>query len=357
MHKNQLAIKINESDFLKVFAVSAVMMQTVLSIVSKQTDNPVDLAMIGALYNAVKYTAPMFIFAIVFNMVKTGEHLSYKAFWKEKFPELVVPYLIWSSVYLLLLPNVQQATPYNSFGSFIQKMISGDAAPHLWYTIMMLQIQLLMPFFIWLSYQWFNKRERVIPTLVFSTALYILWYKFYLVYVLYGPYHEMWRYLDRFVLSFLIYGIYGAAAYRYRDELFLFLNKRRFILIPLTLLTWMYATKEMFSYGAPFSFHHSPYLKTTMSLYSILMILLVFVFAYSQIRKQSPSLVYIKYLSTFAYRTYLANVFVLQYLIRIFGNTLSELPIFMMIIVLYFLTVTTSFLFTFIIHRIVTFFK
>lgn len=78
-------IKINVSDFQKVSAVTAVMMQTILSFALANSHSATNTAFLGTFYVIVKYTAPMFIFAIVYNMVKTSQHLSYWEFLKEKF--------------------------------------------------------------------------------------------------------------------------------------------------------------------------------------------------------------------------------------------------------------------------------
>ncbi len=197
-------IKINVSDFQKVSAVTAVMMQTILSFALANSHSATNTAFLGTFYVIVKYTAPMFIFAIVYNMVKTSQHLSYWEFLKEKFFELVVPYLLWTTAYLWLFPAVQQQTPYTDTASFLLKYVTGDGAPHLWYTVMMLQIQLFMPFFVWLGYKVFANKKYVWPVLIGSTILYVAWYLFYQTQVLTGPYHDSWYLLDRFVASFMI---------------------------------------------------------------------------------------------------------------------------------------------------------
>jgi hypothetical protein len=73
-------LKINISDFQKVFAVTAVMMQTILTFALSNTQDEKTAAFIGTFYVLVKFTAPLFIFAIVYNMVKTSQHLSYLEF-------------------------------------------------------------------------------------------------------------------------------------------------------------------------------------------------------------------------------------------------------------------------------------
>ena len=343
-------ININVSDFQKVFAVTAVMMQTILTFALSNAHSETTAAFIGAFYVAVKYTAPMFIFAIVYNMVKTSQHLSYLEFLKEKFFELVVPYLLWTTVYLFVFPAVQQKVPYTDTASFLLKYVTGDAGPHLWYTVMMLQIQLLMPFFVWLGYKVFEQKKHVLPVLLLSTVLYVAWYVFYQNQVFTGAHNEDWYLLDRLVLSFMVYGIYGAAAFRYHEVLYNFLNKIRFALIPIGLVITMFAIQSLLSASGDVSFGNAPYLNTIQSLYSLLIVLSVFLFASKMILKNSSSLPVFKWLSTYAYRTYLGNVFVFQTLLLVFKDTWLKLPTGVMIFVAYFMTATCAFLLTHVLH-------
>jgi peptidoglycan/LPS O-acetylase OafA/YrhL len=345
-------IKINVSDFQKVFAVTAVMMQTILTFALANTHNETTAAFIGAFYVVVKYTAPMFIFAIVYNMVKTSQHLSYGEFWKEKFFELVVPYALWTTIYLLVFPAVQQKAPYTDAASFLLKYVTGDGAPHLWYTVMMLQIQLLMPFFVWLGYKVFKNKGRVIPVLLLATVLYVAWYIFYQKQVMTGAHHDSWYLLDRFVASFMLYGIYGAAAFTCHKELYNFLNKIRFVLIPVGLIITMFVIVGILKAPGEVSFANAPYLNTIQSLYSLLIVMSVFLFASKMILKNSVTLPVFKWLSTYAYRTYLANVFVFQVLLLLFKDMWLKLPSGVMIIVAYLTTATCAFFLAYLLHII-----
>ncbi|MGX7265028.1 acyltransferase family protein [Enterococcus crotali] len=344
-------IKINVSDFQKVFAVTAVMMQTILTFALANTTNETTATFIGAFYVVVKYTAPMFIFAIVYNMVKTSQQLTYVEFLKEKFFELVVPYVLWTTAYLFVFPAVQQKAPYTDAGSFLLKYVTGDGGPHLWYTVMMLQIQLFMPFFVWLGYKVFEKK-RVLPVLFLATVLYVLWYLFYQNQVLTGAHHEDWYLLDRFVLSFMIYGVYGAAAFRYHEVLYNVLNKLRYALLPVALVLTMFAIQGLLSVSGEVSFANAPYLNTVQSLYSLLIVLSVILFASKMILKNSPSLPVFKWLSTYAYRTYLANVFVFQTLLLLFKDTWLKLPSGIMIVLAYLTTAACAFLLSYLLHSV-----
>ncbi|WP_430612590.1 acyltransferase family protein [Enterococcus sp. DIV0876] len=343
-------LKINISDFQKVFAVTAVMMQTILTFALANTHDEKTAAFIGTFYVLVKFTAPLFIFAIVYNMVKTSQHVTYFEFLKEKFFELVVPYVLWTTAYLWLFPAVQQAQPYTDMASFLLKYVTGDGAPHLWYTVMMLQIQLLMPFFVWLGYKVFTNKKAVWPVLVIATVLYVAWYVFYQTQVYAGPHHDNWYLLDRFVFSFMIYGIYGEAALMYHEAVYKFLYKIRFALLPVGLALGLASANQLMTYTGDVTFAHAPYLNTLQSLYSLVVIMGVFMFGSTMIQKQSTMLPKFKWLSTYAYRTYLANVFVFQVLLLCFKSYLLQLPIGIMILVAYLATASCAFLLSYILH-------
>ncbi len=343
-------LKINISDFQKVFAVTAVMMQTILTFALSSTQDEKTAAFIGTFYVLVKFTAPLFIFAIVYNMVKTSQHLSYLEFLKEKFFELVVPYVLWTTAYLWLFPAVQQGKPYTDTATFLLKYVTGDAAPHLWYTIMMLQIQLLMPFFVWLGYKVLTKKKAVWPVLIVATALYVVWYVFYDRQVFEGPHHESWYLLDRFVFSFVIYGIYGEAALIYHETVYRFLYKIRYAFLPVGLALGLLSANHLLHYAGDLSFAHAPYLNTLQSLYSLVLIFAVFMFGSTMIKNNAPQLGTFKWLSTYAYRTYLANVFVFQALLLGFKDLLLQLPMGIMIIVAYLATASCGFLTSYVLH-------
>ncbi|KPG71751.1 acyltransferase family protein [Enterococcus sp. RIT-PI-f] len=345
-------IKINISDFQKVFAVTAVMMQSILTFALANTQDEKTAAFIGTFYVMVKYTAPLFIFAIVYNMVKTSQHLSYLEFLKEKFFELVVPYVLWTTVYLWLFPAVQQAQPYTDTASFLLKYVTGDGAPHLWYTIMMLQIQLLMPFFVWLGYKVLTNKKMVWPVLICATVLYVAWYLFYDMQVFTGPHHDAWYLLDRFVVSFMIYGIYGEAALMYHETVYKWLYKVRYAFLPVGIALALLSADHLLHFAGDLTFAHAPYLNTLQSLYSLVVIMAVFMFGSTLIKNHSTTLPQFKWLSTYAYRTYLANVFVFQVLLLCFKDLLLRLPTGVMILVAYVATASCAFLLSYVLHVI-----
>lgn len=103
MSKRQ-PINLNISDFLKVFAVASVILQTVLSYVLTHSPQTEAMNSIGSFYRMSKYSAPMFIFAIIYNTVLKSQAESYLEFLKENFMNWC--FLTWSgpvSIYMLFL--------------------------------------------------------------------------------------------------------------------------------------------------------------------------------------------------------------------------------------------------------------
>ncbi|RRJ65762.1 hypothetical protein EHV15_24715 [Paenibacillus oralis] len=342
--KAEQNIHINESDILKVFAVCGAIMQSVLGVLLKHAHNEMDMALLGVLYNLVKYTAPVFIFAIVYGMVKGNQHTKPTHFYKEKFSELVIPYFLWATASLIFFPDLQVNCSVTSFWTLVESYVVGNSSPQYWYTVMMLQFQVLMPVIIYVCYKFLSKPSRVIPTLVVSFIAFGAWLWFYDTYVFHGTYEISLRYLDRFFVSYFIYALLGGIAWVYKDRFDGVLRRIQFLLIPVALLLLIWTNQEFFGFGFnDMSFGNLIYLKPSMTLYSLVIIFLIYMLARHLIRLGSRSLPYYKWLSTYAYRAFTANVFILTIVLRLFGGLLDELPFFSVLLLVFLTTVTCSF--------------
>ncbi len=343
-NKAEQNISINESDILKVFAVCGAIMQSVLGVFLKHAHNEVDMALLGVLYNLVKYTAPVFIFAIVYGMVKGNQHTKPAHFYKEKFSELVVPYFLWATASLIFFPDLQVNRPVTSFWTLVESYVVGNSSPQYWYTVMMLQFQVLMPVIIYVCYKFLAKPSRVIPTLVVSFIAFGAWLWFYDTYVFHGAYEISLRYLDRFFVSYFIYALLGGIAWVYKERFDGVLRRLQFLLIPAALLLLIWTNQEFFGFGFNgMSFGNLIYLKPSMTLYSLVIIFLIYMLARHLIRLGSRSLPYYKWLSTYAYRAFTANVFILTIVLRLFGDLLDALPFFSALLLVFLTTVACSF--------------
>lgn len=141
-NKQTPTITADVGDYMKVFACTAVMMQSVLSLILATDPSSEYQTTIGFLYNLVKFTAPAFIFGILYTTTRTTNQntiKNYGGYLKKQWSALFVPTIWWTLAYLLIFPNVQQVNQYHNVNSFLWHFINGNAAPHLWYNTMMLQ--------------------------------------------------------------------------------------------------------------------------------------------------------------------------------------------------------------------------
>ncbi|WP_125565480.1 acyltransferase family protein [Companilactobacillus insicii] len=313
-------------DYMKVFACTAVMMQTVLGVVLGTNPPSNAQSIIGIIYNLVKFTAPAFIFGILYTTTRTTGNNSwnnYGGYMKKQWSALFVPTIWWTLAYLLIFPDVQQVNQYHSVGSFLWNFINGNAAPHLWYNTMMLQFIILMPFF-WALAHWVKKQTKnAIWTIILTIIGYDAWLLFYDINVFHGPQATNWYLLDRIFVSFIIYGIFGVVAWVYREQFELFIKKTWVILIIAILAVYYWTNRELISYGFPVKLTNAPYYKPSMTIYALLVIGLVAALAMHHLRNNSNTLPVFHFLAVYAYRAYLSNVFWFQIVWRIFGHNLA----------------------------------
>lgn len=97
-------------DYLKIFACTAVMLQTILSLALQTNPNVKVQIGIGIIYNLIKFTAPAFITGILYTTIRvTGQSgLTYPSYLRQMWHSLFLPTIIWTAIYLFTMPWVQQ---------------------------------------------------------------------------------------------------------------------------------------------------------------------------------------------------------------------------------------------------------
>lgn len=267
----------------------------------------------GVLYNLVKYTAPAFIFGILYTTIRTNDEkgsFSYKTHMRKNWSNLFVPTIWWTLIYLLGMPWLQQVRHYNHLSSFCWQFINGNAAPHLWYNSMMLQFIILMPLFWIINCYIKNNRWRGVCCAVITLVLYLLWLAFYDYNVFHGSHEHDWYLLDRIFISFFIYAVFGVLAWQFRDFYNYVVTKYWWLIIIIFIICFIWTNYELFNFGHPINFNNAPYYKPSMTFYSLAVIALVSAFCLHQVKKNSyTNLSVFHFLATYAYRAYLANVF------------------------------------------------
>ncbi|QLL68181.1 acyltransferase family protein [Lactobacillus johnsonii] len=300
-------------DYLKVFACTAVMSQPIMSIILKIHQSQQIQIGFGILYNLVKYTAPAFIFGILYTTIRTSDlngQFFYFKHLQKNWSNLFVPTIWWTLIYLLGMPWLQQGNKFNSFGTFCWQFINGNAAPHLWYNTMMLQFIILMPFFWLISRYVRNNIKRGFAVAIVTLILYLAWLGFYDYYVFHGVHQNNWYLLDRIFISFFIYAIFGVLAWQFRSYFNQFITKFWWLIAVIFIICFILTNYELSQFGYPINFYNAPYYKTSMTFYCLAVICLVAAFCLYQVRKrQINSLRIFHFLAVYAYRAYLANVF------------------------------------------------
>lgn len=300
-------------DYLKVFACTAVMSQPIMTMIMNTGQNNHMQDIFGVLYDIVKYTAPAFIFGILYTTIRIHDqksNFSYLEHLKINWSNLFVPTIWWTLIYLLLMPNLQQVNHYHNISTFLWQFVNGNAAPHLWYNSMMLQFIILMPIF-WAISRYVNhngKRGALIAIATF--ILYFAWLAFYDHYVFHGVHMHDWYLLDRIFISFFIYAIFGVLAWMFREK-YNHIVSRYWYLFLIFLLTCLFWTDyELESFGHPVNFNNAPYYKPSMTFYCLAVIALVSALYLYHIKKNRiRTLSVFHFLATYAYRAYLSNVF------------------------------------------------
>ena len=300
-------------DYLKVFACTAVMSQPIMSIIINILQSQQTQVGFGILYNLVKYTAPAFIFGILYTTIRTSDlngHFFYFKHLQKNWSNLFVPTIWWTLIYLLGMPWLQQGNKFNSFGTFCWQFINGNAAPHLWYNTMMLQFIILMPFFWLISRYVRNNIKRGFAVAIVTLILYLSWLAFYDYYVFHGVHQNDWYLLDRVFISFFIYAVFGGLAWQFRSYFNEFITKFWWLIVVIFILCFIWTNYELSQFGYPLNFYNAPYYKPSMTFYCLAVICLIAAFCLYQVRKrQINSLKIFHFLAIYAYRAYLANVF------------------------------------------------
>ncbi len=344
-------------DYLKVFACTAVMSQLIMALIVAQGQNNNTQDILGVLYILVKYTAPAFIFGILYTTIRAHDEagtFSYRKHLRENWSNLFVPTIWWTLIYLLGMPWLQQVNHYHNLATFCWQFINGNAAPHLWYNTMMLQFIILMPIFWSISRYVKNKPQRAIWIAVITLVLYLLWLAFYDYFVFHGPHEHDWYLLDRIFISFFIYAVFGTLAWQFRSYYDQFITKYWYLILVFFVACFIWTNLELQQFGHPINFNNAPYYKPSMTFYCLAVIALVSALCLHQVKNNSEhSLKIFHFLAVYAYRAYLANVFWDQIIwLGLKTNTLATVHPLISLFTTWILTWILSFASAYLLHKI-----
>lgn len=350
--------KVPELDIIQSLAFLAVVLQSSLMYTMTQPNlAPEQAVMIGMFFNFAKFSAPAFIFIIGFSLFYYHEtQVNYKLYIKEKFNMLLIPYFVWSMIYII------SAHSSFTFTQTLQTLLTGSAAPHLWYVVMMFQAHILFPL-LFLTFHAVRKRVHSKQSLYRIMTLFgigyflLMWVSSHFIFNGVTLTSSLFlKYTDR---SFLFYSFYfmlgGVAAVTLP-------NWRKFIIKNVPLNTFLFLVLfvivgyELLSFDGIKDIHlqASTYLKPSMFIYITVEIFLLFALAMTIVQTRSFINTILTFISRFTYGSYLAHVFFLSIsakllaMFHIASNTLTfSLLLFTMTVLLSLTTIVACSLFPF----------
>ncbi|QMU07442.1 acyltransferase family protein [Levilactobacillus suantsaii] len=294
-------------DYLKVAACTAVMAQTVLGLALATRPGAAAQWAIGQAYDLVKFTAPAFIFGILYTTLRQHAMtpVTKRQYWRQQWAALGVPSVWWTLVYLIITPKLQQHQPFHDLGSFLWQAVNGNAAPHLWYNTMMLQFIVVMPLF-WAWSAWVGSSRYRAQLSVGAVAI------FYALWLAWFP-HAPTYLVDRLALSFLPYAVLGVLWWQF-PRVAVALRHHWLVGLLWWALGFMWLGWQLKRRGLPVSLPATGYYQPSALMYALGVIGLVSCLAVAQLQRRSTWLPVIHWLATYAYRAYLSHAFWLYWL-------------------------------------------
>lgn len=341
-------------DLEKLLAVTTVMTQSVIAMLM-QTNLPVGQQFfLGGIYETIKFSASAFIFGILFSVMRTHPNVNwrdYPGFMVNRWHVLFIPSIIWTLVYLLVTPQLQQHLHYHNWQGFCWQFINGNAAPHLWYNVMMLQFIVLVPFFWWLARLVQHHLKRGIIAFLLALLFEVGWHLVYETEVFHGPQKQDWYLMDRLFPSFLIFGVSGVLLCVFYQQLVPFLMRHWLSQIVIWLGLLYIVTINFFSYGTPVRLSNAPYYLPSMIFYNLSTICLIATLMSYLQHFRNQWLPLIHWVAIYAHRSYLGHVFWLYWSYRAVNHLAPQLALAIKLPLLVILTIGLSFAFSYIAHR------
>ncbi|MGM9987563.1 MAG: acyltransferase [Bacillaceae bacterium] len=307
--------RVPELTILKAMAFLSVVIQSSFVLLMKESSPSIEQSIIiGMFFNLVKFSAPAFIFLAGFSIVQQYyKHFVYRDYLFHKTKEIIFPYILWTIVYIICLqPSLFISGSFSEIGL---TFLTGTAAPHLWYVIMVFQFHLLTPLiFLCIPFikKWIESKKSLYIFVISIAAIYTL---------------LMWishRYLatseslllqmtDRIFLAYSFYFIVGGIAA-------LTLHKwRRFVIkvIPICLLLYIClfgrVSYELLQFGGiwDIELQISTYLKPSMFFYILIELILLYGLAMLIAKTKSYLRTILNFVGQHCYNAYLAHIFFL----------------------------------------------
>lgn len=322
--------RIAELDLVRSFAFLAVVYQHVIGVYMRKPGVDEQTAIIYSMvFHLLKFAVPAFIFitglVLFYNYY---EKVHYPRFIQKRVTEVLVPYGIWSAVYLALQPNSLGGGGQMAWNLF-KKVATGSSSYHLWFVVMIFQFYLLYPFWqrlFRLARTFVSNHVRLFVALGAAAFVYglLMWISARFI-----PAHSLrfdivWldtyfiKYRDRNAFFYFFYFIFGGLA-AVSLPAFRHTIKRHWLWIGTAfLILYTYIGYELFrdSGTGMINLNVATSLKPSMFLYTVAQLLLVYGLALVLIKKQGKWTHWLGLIGKYSYGAYLIHALILTYLMK-----------------------------------------
>lgn len=322
---------VEEVDYLRVFGLISIVVIHSLGflLLLSETDSSSEIFQRLAV-NLLRYGRFVFMFVtglVLFYNYKDRE-LNVRRFYKRRLKNLVVPYAIWTAIYLYI--KYRTSIDWTRLASFAavwwQNLLSGNAFYHLYYIVVTIQFYFFFPFLI-LVFK--PRRPRLWAGTILVSGLFLCAVYHYIFEIrgaeLAGlaagtPWAGFagWvmKYKDRLLFSYLPFYLLGGLAGIYLEEFRKWLAERRRLIFVGLLLSAALVSGEYFCLyrymGQPWGLAVSVF-KPSIYIYSIMVIAAAFWFSLA-VERRGTMRVFTKILAANSLGIYLAHPAVLHVL-------------------------------------------
>ena len=138
--------RIEELDFTRIIAMIAVITIHVTSAYIGYQSNILVMGMNVAfiLNQLTRFAVPLFILLSGTSLGLSANDDSYRGFLHKRLTKIGIPYLAWTAVYIIY--NNHSDLSAINFRSVLRTVLLGQAAPHLYFVVIIFQFYLIFPF-------------------------------------------------------------------------------------------------------------------------------------------------------------------------------------------------------------------
>lgn len=348
---------IYEIDLIRAITVFSVVAIHTLSYTNTLITDQAGFALANFIGHALHYNREMFMFVsgLVLTYVYFRKPLSKKSFWLKRFSVVLIPYILWTIIYVVI------NHPGISFLDYVKlslwNTLTGDASFQLYYILLTLQFYAIFPWFLD-----FMKKVAKHPwkTLAISLVIQLVIIYIDFFYLQIGPFAKeklviaFVHFQDRIFLLYEFFFVLGAFGAIYLNQIQNFFAKfGKYFIIIFLLSLWAYAA---YYYAQLYQWHFpidaaTSVLQPSVVLYSIVVIVFFSYLSYLW-AKTKKGLSLVKIISDTSFGIYFVHVLAISLVVQFFLPLFTFMNIPLRILTVLLISFSASVIFSYMLLRI-----